>query len=113
MNTAALNRFAGRAAAAALGLVFLMTPLASAVAGPPYMTDDPEPTATGHFEIYTFTQGMTAQGGTSGQSGIDFNYGAAPNLQLTATVPMDYDAPAGEQRWPVSATSSSPPSTVF
>lgn len=95
MNTAALNRFAGRAAAAALGLVFLMTPLASAVAGPPYMTDDPEPTATGHFEIYTFTQGMTAQGGTSGQSGIDFNYGAAPNLQLTATVPMDYDAPAG------------------
>ena len=95
MNTAALNRFAGRAAAAALGLVFLMTPLASAVAGPPYMTDNPEPTATGHFEIYTFTQGMTAQGGTSGQSGIDFNYGAAPNLQLTATVPMDYDAPAG------------------
>lgn len=82
-------------AACALGLVILVTPLAPAVAGPPYMTDDPEPTDYRHFEIYAFTQGMTALGGTGGQSGIDFNYGGAPNLQLTATVPVDYDAPPG------------------
>jgi hypothetical protein len=59
------------------------------------MTDDPEPTDYQHFEIYAFTQGMSAEGDTSGQSGIDFNYGAAPNLQLTATVPVDYDFPTG------------------
>lgn len=59
------------------------------------MTDDPEPTDYQHFEIYAFTQGISAQGDTNGQSGIDFNYGGAPNLQLTATVPIDNDFPAG------------------
>jgi hypothetical protein len=66
-----------------------------ALAGPPYLTDDPEPTDYQHFEIYAFSQGVSAQGDTGGQSGIDFNYGGAPNLQLTATVPMDYDLPSG------------------
>ncbi len=67
----------------------------SAIAGPPYVSDDPEPTEYQHFEIYTFTNGMTARDGTVGQSGIDFNYGAAPDLQLTATVPVGFDLPAG------------------
>src|ERR1700744_4433596 len=62
----------------------------STVAGPPYVSDDPEPTDTGHFEIYTFNNGTATQSGTSGESGIDFNYGAAPNLQLTATLPEGY-----------------------
>jgi hypothetical protein len=61
-----------------------------AVAGPPFVSDDPEPTDTGHFEIYTFNNGTNTQSGTSGESGIDFNYGAAPDLQLTATVPAGY-----------------------
>ena len=65
------------------------------MAGPPFMADDPEPTETGHFEIYAFTQGMTALGGSGGQSGIDFNYGAASNLQLSATIPVDYNVPSG------------------
>jgi hypothetical protein len=65
-----------------------------AVAGPPYLTDDPEPTDFQHFEIYAFTNGIKARGDTSGESGIDFNYGGAPNLQLTATIPMAYDFPA-------------------
>ena len=90
-----MNRIARRAARGALGFTLLMASLAPAAAGPPYMTDDPEPTDTGHFEIYAFTQGMAAQGGTSGQSGIDFNYGGAPNLQLTATAHMDYAVPPG------------------
>jgi len=64
-----------------------------ALAGPPYVTDDPEPTDLGHFEIYEFTQGTATRGGTGGEAGIDFNYGAAPNLQLTAVVPLAYDAP--------------------
>ncbi|MFZ0720585.1 MAG: hypothetical protein WAM99_06900 [Xanthobacteraceae bacterium] len=61
-----------------------------AMAGPPYLTDDPEPTDYQHFEIYTFANGTATQDGTSGEGGIDFNYGGAPNLQLTATLPAGY-----------------------
>jgi len=68
-----------------------MTP---ATAGPPYLSDDPEPTDYRHFEIYAFSNGMATRGDTSGASGIDFNYGGAPNLQLTATIPVAYDSPA-------------------
>jgi hypothetical protein len=66
-----------------------------AVAGPPYISDDPEPTDYTHFEIYTFSLGTTTRGGTTSQGGIDFNYGAAPDLQLTATLPAGIDQPAG------------------
>lgn len=65
-----------------------------AIAGPPYLTDDPEPTDYGHYEIYLFNSGMVTSGDTRGESGIDFNYGGAPNLQLTATIPAAFDSPA-------------------
>ena len=65
-----------------------------AFAGPPYVADDPEPTDYGHFEIYTFNNGTNTRDGTTGESGIDFNYGAAPDLQLTATLPAGYDRSA-------------------
>jgi hypothetical protein len=61
------------------------------MAGPPYLSDDPEPTDYQHFEIYAFSNGMATQNGTNGEAGIDFNYGGAPNLQLTATVPEAYN----------------------
>jgi hypothetical protein len=60
-------------------------------AGPPYLSDDPEPTDYRHFEIYAFGQGTTTAAGTAGATGIDFNYGGAPNLQLTAVLPIEYD----------------------
>lgn len=66
-----------------------------ALAGPPYVSDDPEPTDFRHFEIYTFNNGVATHSGTGGAAGIDFNYGAAPNLQLTATLPVGIDHPAG------------------
>jgi len=66
-----------------------------ALAGPPYRTDDPEPTDYGHYEIYAFTNGIAAEDGTSGAGGIDFNYGGAPNLQLTATLPVGYTFSSG------------------
>jgi len=65
-----------------------------ALAGPPYVSDDPEPTDYKHFEIYTFSNGTATRGGIGGATGIDFNYGAAPNLQLTATLPIGFDRPA-------------------
>jgi hypothetical protein len=73
-----------------VGLVGFAQP---AVAGPPYVSDDPEPTDYKHYEIYTFSGGVATRDGRSGEMGIDFNYGAAPNLQLTATLPAGFESP--------------------
>src|ERR1700738_1481108 len=75
-------------------LVAMVALARPAVAGPPYVSDDPEPTDYKHFEIYTFSSGTATRGDIGGASGVDFNYGAAPDLQLTATVPMGFDSPA-------------------
>src|SRR3981081_166894 len=64
-----------------------------ALAGPPYVSDDPEPTDYKHFEIYSFSNGTATRDGIGGAAGIDFNYGAAPDLQLTATLPAGFDRP--------------------
>ena len=64
-----------------------------AFAGPPYVTDDPEPTDEGHFEIYGFTSGSMTRDGAGGEAGIDFNYGGAKDLQLTAVLPLGWSAP--------------------
>jgi hypothetical protein len=68
---------------------------ASALAGPPYVSDDPQPTDRGRFEIYLFNQHTATRDGGAGAYGIDFNYGAAPELQLTAVLPLAYERPAG------------------
>ncbi|MGH7023737.1 MAG: hypothetical protein ACREEB_09115 [Caulobacteraceae bacterium] len=62
-----------------------------ALAGPPYTTDDPEPTATGHWENRVFILGTQSPGDLAGQSGFDINYGVARNLQLTLIAPLDFD----------------------
>jgi len=61
-----------------------------ALAGPPYVTDDPQPTDLGHWEIYAYGEGLDALGSTFGDSGLDLNYGAAKDLQLTAVIPAAY-----------------------
>ena len=66
-----------------------------AYAGPPYVSDDAEPTDNGRFEIYAFGSGTSTQDGTDGEAGVDFNYGAGPNLQLTIVVPLSYSSPTG------------------
>ena len=66
---------------------------ASVRAGPPYVTDDPEPTPLGGFEVYLFAEGTTLRDGSEGSAGIDFNYGAAPDLQLTAVLPLAWRSP--------------------
>lgn len=61
-------------------------------AGPPYVSDDPQPTERGHYEVYFFTSGTTMPGAWEGAGGIDFNYGAAPHLQLTAVLPVAWSS---------------------
>ena len=70
------------------GLALLSTGTA-ATAGPPYLTDDPEPTDLGHWEIYSFAAGTISHGTFDGAAGFDLNYGALPEVQLTATLPLD------------------------
>jgi hypothetical protein len=61
-----------------------------ALAGPPYVTDDPEPTDTGQFENYLYVQGTRAQGAFAApEAGIEINYGAFPETQLSASVPLN------------------------
>jgi Putative MetA-pathway of phenol degradation len=55
------------------------------------VSDDPQPTDYRGYEIYAFTQGVRTDSGTSGSSGVDFNYGGGPNLQLTAVIPVAYE----------------------
>src|ERR1700739_3173164 len=67
-----------------------------ALAGPPYISDDPQPTDYTHFEIYSFNLGTATRSGTTGMAGIDFNYGAAPDLRLPAMVPAGFNSPASD-----------------
>jgi len=84
---------AWRGAVAALGLAGP----ALALAGPPYTTDDPEPVEHRHWEVYLALQNFWTKGqgadGTLPQ--IEVNYGAVPDLQLHAIVPMAWASPDG------------------
>ncbi len=60
---------------------FFMSALA--FAGPPYVTDDPEPVPYRHMELYLASQTMHKNGSWTGTAPhAEINYGAAPNLQL-------------------------------
>jgi hypothetical protein len=78
-----------------IALFALALSSAPAWAGPPYFTDDPVPTDESHFEIYAFADGLRKGDGTSSDLGIDFNYGGARDLQLTAVLPVGYEQPRG------------------
>jgi hypothetical protein len=61
-----------------------------AIAGPPYLTDDPVPTDTGHWEIYGFATGEHLSSTLDADAGFDLNYGPVKGVQLTATVPLSF-----------------------
>jgi hypothetical protein len=69
----------------------LISMAAPARAGPPYLTDDPQPTDQGHWEIYNFATGFDGRAGLDGEAGLDLNYGAAKDLQLTAVLPLGFE----------------------
>jgi hypothetical protein len=61
---------------------------AAAAAGPPYVTDDPEPTDLGNWEIYVFGAGSGQHRDWESEGGVDLNYGGFKDVQLTATLPV-------------------------
>jgi hypothetical protein len=63
-------------------------------AGPPFLTDDPEPVPFKHYEAYLFTTIDNAKKYTSGVGPAwEFNVGAYHNLQLHLVVPLAYTTP--------------------
>ena len=79
-----------RATAAALALAVALA--GPAWAGPPYVTDDPEPTRTEGWENYAFVSGVNTPGETAGEVGVELNYGGAPDLQLSLDLPLAFDS---------------------
>lgn len=63
---------------------------APALAGPPYITDDPVPTDTGHWEIYAFSAAEGHGATVDDDTGLDLNYGPVEGVQLTATLPLSF-----------------------
>jgi hypothetical protein len=79
-----------------LSMLWCLTPTA-ANAGPPYRTDDPEPTPLGHYEFYTFSTGTVVRDDTSGSlPGFELNYGLIPNGQLTIDASVAFDSPSDD-----------------
>lgn len=57
-------------------------------AGPPFLTDDPEPVELGHWEFYVASQWTILRHAGSGTAPqVEVNYGALPELQLHVIVP--------------------------
>lgn len=85
----------------ALLLAFaLLLAASAAMAGPPYMTDDPEPTDTGHWEVYApIVEGEGRGQAWGGSAGVEINYGAAKNLQLTFGLPVAFEHDGKGMHW--------------
>ena len=63
-------------------------------AGPPFVTDDPEPVEYRHWEIYVASQHAKDKNGWSGTAPhFEVNYGALPNLQLHLIASFAYVRP--------------------
>ncbi|MDD5224312.1 MAG: hypothetical protein PHE84_09990 [bacterium] len=76
-----------------LVVAILLAPL-TAAAGPPYVTDDPEPVECGHWEFYAATQHTLTEDDLSGTAPhFEVNYGALPGLQVHLIAPLAYDRP--------------------
>jgi len=65
---------------------------ATAYAGPPFQTDDPDPVEYHHFEMYAFElsdgTGKNAGGTVLEVPSYEVNYGVVPNVQLHLVLPL-------------------------
>jgi len=67
-------------------------------AGPPYVTDDPEPVEYQHWELdFAVLPVRDATGVTSTAPHLEINYGIIPNVQLHVLTPMVVNAPTHER----------------
>ena len=67
---------------------------AMTAAGPPFLTDDPEPVEPGHGVFYISSQHTWSRDGRSGTAPhFELNYGPIKDIQLHAIAPLAYDRP--------------------
>jgi hypothetical protein len=79
---------------AALFLAFAVVETPSpAAAGPPFLTDDPEPVDYDHWEVIGFSMGTMTHGDSAGiLPGVEVNFGPLPNVQLHVKVPGGFNS---------------------
>ena len=66
-------------------------------AGPPFVTDDPEPVDFQHWEVYLATLQIHNDSGWNGTlPHVEVNYGVLPDVQLHAIAPAGYTKAPGE-----------------
>jgi hypothetical protein len=66
-------------------------------AGPPFLTDDPEPVEYRHWEVYlaaTHERAKSERTGTLPQ--VEINYGLLPDLQVHLVAPVAFNHPKHE-----------------
>jgi hypothetical protein len=67
-----------------------------AIAGPPFLTDDPVPVDPGHWEAYLFgTRDAGGDGTQVAAPAVEINLGAAPDVQLHLVVPYATSSVSG------------------
>ncbi len=72
----------------------------TAAAGPPFLTDDPEPVAYHHLELYLFGILDRTKDDTTVQApAVEFNYGVLPDTQLHLVVPYTGNYPSQGAAW--------------
>jgi len=81
--------------------VLVLTLLANGlIAGPPYLTDDPDPVEFHHWEFYLSSQNLfaTSHNIASGSlPQVEINYGVIPNVQLHVVIPAAYNFNSPDQ----------------
>ncbi len=87
----------GRAPGQARRILLTALLAASLRAGPPFLTDDPEPVAFHHMELYGSWMGSRTADGASGSLPLEeFNLGILPETQFHIVAPLAYAQPSGQ-----------------
>lgn len=90
-----MKRWPSVAYLAPIFLTLLMTP-GRVLAGPPFVTDDPEPVEFHHWEVYISSIYQNAFGAVTGTlPHLEVNNGIIPNVQLHIIVPNAFSSMAG------------------
>ena len=83
----------------------MMTLSSTALSGPPFKTDDPEPVELGHWEAYVASQQQFALSETDATlPHFEFNYGILPDVQAHIVAPMGYQRTEDGARYGFSST---------
>lgn len=77
-----------------LSLALCMT-VTKAMAGPPFLTDDPDPVDRHHAEVNAIYQEVRTSGGRAGVLSGEVNQGCAAETQCHVAVPLAFDRPDG------------------